>query len=288
MRLRLAWATDPGLQRTENEDAVMVLNNRAGVDALLVVCDGMGGHAAGQLASTLATETFVQSLIEDGDLGPNPERLLAASVRANTAVHEAAQENPALSGMGSTLVCAAIDRGKMGLLNVGDSPAWIFRSGAAQLVSQDHSWPAEQVRLGIIKPEEARDHPMKHRLTRAIGVWDQIPAYTDVLALEEGDSVVLCSDGVETAGVSVEEMGRLLFDGADLDAGIKRVIERCRELGAPDNVTIAAASARSADSGAWRRSASWRGTSVPSHITMRPSTSTTCRRSRLTGVDRRR
>jgi serine/threonine protein phosphatase PrpC len=82
---------------------------------------------------------------------------------------------------------------------------------------------------------------LKHRLTRAVGVWESIQSFTDRIDIHEGDTIVLCSDGVETAGVSVEEMGKLLLKDGDLDSGAKRVIERCRELGAPDNVTLAVA-----------------------------------------------
>ena len=240
MKIRTAHGTDPGLQRSENEDSVVVTRNRGGVDALLVVCDGMGGHAAGHLASTIAIEAFVDALDKDGEKGADPERLKKASAEANSAVHDASQRNAAWSGMGSTLVVAAIEGSQLALANVGDSPAYLFRAGDWRLISQDHSWPAEQVRLGLIKPEDAKDHPMKHRLTRAIGVWDHIPAYTDRLRLEPGDTIVLCSDGVESAGVSVEEMWDLLH-GKDLDAGVGRVIKRCRELGAPDNITVAIA-----------------------------------------------
>jgi protein phosphatase len=240
MRVQLAWATDPGLRREENEDSILVWRNRAGVDALIVVCDGMGGHAAGHLASSIAAETVANSLARDDAKGTDPERLRKAAAAANAAVYETAQQNTAWSGMGSTMVVVAIDNSELALLNVGDSPAYLFRRGEARLISQDHSWPAEQVRLGVIKPDEAKDHPMKHRLTRAIGVWDSIQAYTDRLHLKPGDQVVLCSDGVETAGVSVEEM-RQLLSGDDLDAGVRRVIARCRERGAPDNITIAVA-----------------------------------------------
>jgi len=241
MRLRIAWATDPGLEREENEDSVAVWRNKAGLDTLIVVCDGMGGHAAGQHASSIAVKTVTKVLAEDGQEGPDVERLKRACKEANTAVFAAARDNPEWAGMGSTMTIAAIRSGEIGLLNVGDSPAYLFRNGLAKLISQDHSWPAEQVRLGLIKPEEAVSHPLKHRLTRAVGVWEQIQAFTDKIELNEGDAIVLCSDGVETAGVSVEEMGRLLLADGNLDRGAERVIERCRELGAPDNVTLAVA-----------------------------------------------
>jgi protein phosphatase len=240
MQVELAWATDPGLHREENEDSVLVWRNRAGVEALIVVCDGMGGHAAGHLASTIASETIAHALDKDGDRGPDPARLRTAAMKANTAVFEAAKQNPAWNGMGSTIVVVAIAGDDLALMNVGDSPAYLVRGREARLISQDHSWPAEQVRLGVIKPEEAADHPMKHRLTRAIGVWDHITVYTDKIGLKPGDQIILCSDGVETAGVSVDEM-RQMLSGADLEAGVKRVIDRCRERGAPDNITVAVA-----------------------------------------------
>jgi len=241
MRLKIAWATDPGLEREENEDSVLVWRNKAGLDTLIVVCDGMGGHAAGQQASSIAVKTVTTVLAEDGGEGIDAERLKKACKEANSAVFNAAKDNPDWLGMGSTMVVVAVRNGELGLLNVGDSPAYLFRNGTPKLISQDHSWPAEQVRLGLIKPEEAANHPLKHRLTRAVGVWEQIQPFTDKMKLEEGDAIVVCSDGVETAGVSVEEMGRLLLRDGNLDRGAERVIERCRELGAPDNVTLAVA-----------------------------------------------
>src|SRR5438445_10521942 len=101
MRLKVASATDPGLEREENEDSVVVWRNKAGLDTLLVVCDGMGGHAAGQMASSIAVTTLTSVLAEDGDQGPDLDRLKLAGKQDNTAVFEAARRNPEWSGLGS-------------------------------------------------------------------------------------------------------------------------------------------------------------------------------------------
>src|SRR6202051_847479 len=126
MRLRIAFATDPGLEREENEEAVVVWRNKAGLDTLLVVCDGMGGHAAGQTASSIASKTVTRVLAEDGQEGPDVERLKRACKEANTAVFQAARDNPDWAGMGSTMVIAAIRAGEMAALNAGASPAYLF------------------------------------------------------------------------------------------------------------------------------------------------------------------
>jgi protein phosphatase len=238
MALRLAWATDPGLEREENEDSVFVSHDPGSADGLLVIADGMGGHASGQVASRLVADTVGGEL--KGSIALDPERLRDALVKANTAVYEAARANSENAGMGSTLVLAAIRDGRMGLLNVGDSPAYLFRSGTVTEIYQNHSWPSEQARAGIIPPEEVANHPLKHRLARAVGVWDHVKPYTTELDLELGDVVLLCSDGVEEAGVTPDEV-RGLLENDDLQAAVEEVIGLCRERGAPDNVTVAAA-----------------------------------------------
>jgi PPM family protein phosphatase len=238
MPLRLAWATDPGLERDQNEDSVFVSAESGRLDGLLVVADGMGGHASGQVASKIVADTIGGELTSEGGL--DPTRLPEVFARANTAVYEAARANSENAGMGSTVVMAAFQDGRMRLLNVGDSPAYLFRSGTVKEIYQNHSWPSEQARAGIIKPEDVANHPMKHRLARAVGVWDHVKPYTTELELEPGDVVVLCSDGVEEAGVTAEELREMLED-EDLDAAVKSVIALCRERGAPDNVTVAAA-----------------------------------------------
>ncbi len=238
MRLRLAWASDPGLRREHNEDSVFVGQKVGKLDALLVVADGMGGHASGQVASRIVADTVAGEMKGQGGIAG--DRLTRALALANTAVFEASRAKAEHAGMGSTLVLAAIKDGRLGLLNVGDSPAYLIRAGKVTEIYQNHNWPSEQARAGIISPDEARHHPMKHRLARAVGVWDEVKGYTNEMDLERGDLVLLCSDGVEEANVGIDELQRIM-DGPDLQAACDRLIETCRERGAPDNVSVAAA-----------------------------------------------
>ena len=238
MPLRLAWASDAGLVRDENEDSVAVAADIHGLDALLVLADGMGGHAAGQVASRMAVEEVLAEINEHPAL--DGEHLREALSRANSAVYTASREESEHAGMGSTLVIVAIEGDRLGLLNVGDSPAYLFRSGAMTEIYQNHNWPSEQLRAGIITEDELVNHPLKHRLARAVGVWDHVKAYTAEHKLEQGDLVVICSDGVEEAGVTPEEIRATLEDD-DLQSACDSLIRLCRERGAPDNVTVAAA-----------------------------------------------
>jgi len=236
MGLRLAWATDPGLARENNEDSVFVSRDTGRLDALLVVADGMGGHASGQVASRLVAETVSDELSDAGDIGG--EDLKAILAKVNSTVYQASLAQSENAGMGSTLVMAAIKDGRLSLLNVGDSPAYLFRSGTVTEIYQNHSWPSEQARAGIITPEQVVNHPQKHRLARAVGVWDHVKAFTNELDLQHGDVVLLCSDGVEEAGVTTDEV-RELMEKEDLQAAVEELVELCRTRGAPDNVTIA-------------------------------------------------
>jgi PPM family protein phosphatase len=237
MGLLLAWATDPGLARENNEDSVFVSRDMGSLDALLVVADGMGGHASGQVASKLVADTVCVELSDANDIGG--EGLKAVLAKVNSTVYQASLAQSENAGMGSTLVMAAIKDGRLSLLNVGDSPAYLFRSGAITEIYQNHSWPSEQARAGIISPDQVANHPQKHRLARAVGVWDHVKAFTNELDLQHGDVVLLCSDGVEEAGVTIEEV-RALMEKADLQAAVEELVQLCRERGAPDNVTIAA------------------------------------------------
>jgi hypothetical protein len=142
LRLRVAWATDPGLEREENEDAVVVWRNKAGLDTLLVVCDGMGGHAAGQTASSIASKTITRVLAEDGDEGPTRRSAEAACKQANSAVYEASEENPEWKGGQHRRGGGDQGIGARAHERRRQPGLPLFRNGSAKLISQDHSWPS--------------------------------------------------------------------------------------------------------------------------------------------------
>jgi len=238
--------THPGRVRKNNEDAYgTVLDWRQKLHLsdevlqqrghLFAVADGMGGHAAGEIASQLAIETlFTQYYLGEWK---SPKATLAAAIAAaNQVIFERAQADPRLDGMGTTLV-AALYQPEYGLVaNVGDSRAYLYRSGKMIQVTRDHSWVAEQLENGVISAEEAAHHPFRNVITRALGNEAQVePEFFELPPLPH-DVLLLCSDGLSNQ-VSDQEMAEIL--GAyPLDEAADMLVNRTLERGAPDNVTL--------------------------------------------------
>lgn len=242
LRLELACGSHAGGLRLTNEDVVEVVQDVGGLDALLVVADGMGGHFGGDVAARKAVEAVVEQVKTDGRSGCSVTRMRRVLDRANQVVYQASMENPAWRGMGTTLIFAGIAGRRAAVVNVGDSPAYLVRPPAVTMVSEDHSWPAEQARIGLISPEAVRNHPLRHRLTRAIGIWEKVDCAVTPVSLRVGDMLVLCTDGVEGAGVGPERMSELLkVPGDNLPAAVRELIRVCWMSGAPDNITVAVA-----------------------------------------------
>jgi len=152
--------TDTGLQRRDNEDSAYARS------PVFVVADGMGGAQAGEVASRIAVETFEQGLPEDG----SPEERLASRAReANKRIHELSRTEPERAGMGTTLTAAYVDRDDLSIAHVGDSRAYLFRDGALERLTQDHSLVDELVRRGKLTEEQAAEHPQRSIITRALG-----------------------------------------------------------------------------------------------------------------------
>ena len=226
--------TDIGRKRTSNEDAVAVLPRAAGFDSGAIVCDGVGGAAAGEVASRIAVERVTASLTSgDGDIA---ERLSAAIADANTAVRAYAYKNLDGVASGSTVVVAVVHGLRLTIAHAGDSRGYLLRGGALTLLTGDHSFVAELVRAGKIAEAAAATHPMRGSLTRAIGVAEAIKPDVHEGELEPGDVVLLCTDGLHSVARDAE-IGAAI--GPDLARSARALIDLANERGGHDNVSVA-------------------------------------------------
>ena len=231
------WAvTDTGLVRKENQDTYRIARN----GDICVVCDGMGGAAGGRLASTLASETYAAEMEKALKPDMTPEQLREASAyavaMANRAVAERAEAEAALANMGTTLVAAVAYENGAVIANVGDSRAYhITREGIRQ-VSRDHSVVEDMVEKGDLTRDEARHHPRRNLITRALGTEPGVAADAFPLKWQQGDFLLLCSDGLINT-VSDQELLFEVIHSEPLDTCLDRLLALSRQRGAPDNVT---------------------------------------------------
>ena len=239
LRLDVAQLTDVGRKRPHNEDNMAYVIPKdiqvmARKGALFIVADGMGGHAAGEVASEIAVDTVSNAYYQD-DSEDIAVSLLHAIKRANALIHQRAAENMLRSGMGTTCV-AAVLRGNMAFIaNVGDSRAYLVRHGQVKQVSQDHSWVEEQVRAGLLTRDQARSHAQRNVITRSLGTQSDVEVDVFSEQLEEGDTLILCSDGL--SGLVGEEDLRAIVGQYAPQESVYRLVERANENGGPDNIT---------------------------------------------------
>lgn len=231
--------TDRGLVRRENQDAC-AYESREGAYAWAVVCDGMGGAAAGDLASAMAVSRFRNHMVcleEPEEYQEEGALLVQATEAANRAVYLKAGTNRAYAGMGTTLVGALLRENTLWVVNVGDSRAYHITGGVMQRITRDHSVVEDLVRKGDITPEEARHHPQKNLITRALGTARQVQVDLFQRQVEEGDAILLCSDGLVNV-VTDEEIRKEILAGGTPEEICRRLLARTLAEGAPDNVTI--------------------------------------------------
>jgi protein phosphatase len=228
---RYAEATDTGLVRQSNQDAIYV------DDSLAIVADGMGGHAAGEVASEMTIELLRSGFAGDQSV----EGLYNAINAANISVLNDARENPNHFGMGTTVIAIGLtvdDEGVTSptLCHVGDSRAYQLRDGALRLLTDDHSVAEEWVRMGRLTPEEAAVHPRRHQLTRGVGVEDTIAV--DVMSVHalKGDRLLLCSDGLSNE-LDSDTLARLASAPFTLEESVTQLIEAAKEAGGRDNIS---------------------------------------------------
>lgn len=227
------WSmTDIGTVRNDNQDSMRVewLDEAA---ALAVVCDGMGGAKAGSTASRMAVDEFVRA-VKAGGRRDWPETLLQAVRRANKSVFEASLRDPRYEGMGTTLVSALVTPERIFIVNVGDSRCYQILEGEISQITRDHSLVEDLLDQGNITREQARVHPQKNLITRALGVERSVKA--DIFERpNQGGYLLLCSDGL--SNIVTDEELRWEVVAEDKESCCRRLLHLALERGAPDNVT---------------------------------------------------
>jgi protein phosphatase len=237
--------TDVGRVRTNNEDCFRIVAPLH----LFVLSDGMGGEAHGEVASAMAVETVVKCCMEPEDGGATvigtseptwsekTKRLTSAVHLANRNIYDSAEANPDQHGMGATLTAAWIDGSRLSVAHVGDSRAYLLRSGNLQQLTSDHSLVAEQVRRGILTPAEAEESEMQSVLLRALGALPDIEVDTDEHILFARDILMLCCDGL-TRMVTEPEIAGTLQAETDPTRAAEKLIALANERGGVDNITV--------------------------------------------------
>jgi PPM family protein phosphatase len=229
-RLNTSGRTDIGLVRENNEDVIVTS------DLLALVADGMGGHPGGEIAAQSAA-----GLVHAAFTGQSVDELEAAVRSANWAIRDRAATDPGLEGMGTT-ICAAglLEDGRLGIVNVGDSRAYLWHEGALTQLTRDHSVTAELVQRGELAAQDAPGHPHHGVLTRALGVGPMVDIDTRILAVEEGDCVIICSDGLFNE-LSDPQMANLIAAAGDTGTVADNLIDQAIGRGARDNVSVVVA-----------------------------------------------
>ena len=245
MEIKAHGLTHVGKQRQHNEDAFLVADEAK----LYLVADGMGGHAAGEIASRIAvdsiSEFILHSKTDDGTwphaydehFRRSTNRLMTAVRLANTRVLEAMRKDARLRGMGTTVVACLVDNDLISVAHVGDSRAYLIRDKQLSRITNDHSWVFEQVQAGMLTEAEAEKHPLRNVITRALGGALQVTPDASEIEAQPGDVYLLCSDGL-TGMVSEEEILRLVSENnGDLKKACHQLIDTANEHGGLDNVT---------------------------------------------------
>src|SRR5229473_7151012 len=241
--------TDVGKKRKHNEDAFSLDVS----EGLFIVADGMGGHAAGEVASKITVETIGEFIAAtrqkeeatwpfkyNHELDFNSNRLAVAIEKANERVMAAVAAQPWLKGMGTTVVAGLLNEKILSLAHVGDSRAYLLRDGQLSRLTDDHSWVHEQVAAGILTEEEAKSHPLKNVVTRALGGGPLVSPDLQELSFEAGDVFLFCSDGLTTM-LSDEEIRDAVGAESDPQKLCQKLVDMANEKGGVDNITVVAA-----------------------------------------------
>jgi protein phosphatase len=247
MKISYQALTDVGRKRKGNEDSLFVNPEQN----LFVVADGMGGHAAGEVASRIAVESINEFICLTGgdeeitwpfgldeNISYDGNRLKTAIRFANKKVIEATREKTEYEGMATTVAAVLVDDAVANLGHVGDSRVYLFREDGVRQLTSDHSWVNEQLLSGVISADQARSHPLRNVVTRALGGKADLQVEMQVHKIKPGDVLLLCSDGLTTM-LPDDEMGTLVRKaGDDLVQAAKSLVAAANSRGGEDNITV--------------------------------------------------
>jgi serine/threonine protein phosphatase PrpC len=247
MKVSSQVVTDVGRRRKGNEDSHFVNPE----ERLFVVADGMGGHAAGEIASRVAVDAINDFICltggdkdvtwpfdYDSTLSHGGNRLKTAIHHANQRVTETTQESAEYEGMATTVVAVLVENNAANIAHVGDSRVYLMRRGELSQLTSDHSWVNEQIKNGVISPDQARTHPLRNVVTRALGGKAELVVDVRTLTAEPEDALLLCSDGLTTMLPDEEIEACLARCLPDLERATKELVQAANEHGGEDNITV--------------------------------------------------
>lgn len=238
MVVQMVTATDVGLQRKNNEDSCAVVDEAG----LCVVADGMGGHLGGEIASNIAigtvTDAFKERPGEDQDERKDAELLTKCIKNANKEIYKRGNSDAALKNMGTTIVASVLRGDYIVTANVGDSRIYRIRDGKFEQLTEDHSWVGELRKKNLISEEDARSHPLKNIITRALGMEPTVEVDVKWEKAKSGDLYLLCTDGLTDLVPDGEIFEIMKKHVDDLDAMVKALIDTANAGGGTDNVTV--------------------------------------------------
>jgi protein phosphatase len=229
--------TDIGRKRKLNQDYVYTSEQPVGnLPNVFIVADGMGGHNAGDYASKVTVETMVSDIAASFE--KNPIKIMEKAIEtANTAVHQKSCENVEYEGMGTTVVASTYIGGFLQVANVGDSRLYIINDREIRQITRDHSLVEEMIRVGGIARADARNHPDKNIITRAVGVSDTVEPDFFTVEIKEGDTVLMCTDGL-TNMLEDEEIRMIVNGSRDIVEKAEKLIKAANDNGGRDNITV--------------------------------------------------
>lgn len=237
--MEYAYLTDPGKVRDHNEDSVIIVKNHNN-EILLAVADGMGGHRGGEIASSIVISNIGKEFKELGKLGSKEDAILWIKnvvSEANVQIYKYTEENPESQGMGTTIVLAVLTNDYLLFGNIGDSSGYVYKDGAIHKITNDHTLVNLLLKSGEITEEEAKDHPRKNVLMKALGATTTVEM--DIFDVEtDVEGIFLCSDGM-TNMLDDEQIAKVLNEETTPEEKVNKLIVKANNRGGTDNISVA-------------------------------------------------